>query len=258
MYRGFQLTQVHGPLWLSDTQLLLGGAVPAGADRPRSRVTGKVFGGSIQGDARVWLRDSGQFDLQVQLINADLAQLVRDVSQRPARVHGRSYGVLRLAGTGAGTHTLRGDGHVGLYEADIGELPLIVALLNMLYGTTDRTAFNSSEAKFRVLGEAIYLDQIDLRGDAMTLKGQGEMSLDGQIDLDFYSLLGRERDYLPAVLPFLGEASRRFLRIHVSGTLDEPRTTQNVLPFVNETLQQLFPEATSPRNVRFRDMNSTR
>ena len=57
--------------------------------------------------------------------------------------------------------------------------------------------------------------------------------------------LGREADYLPALLPFVGEASRNLHKIHVTGTLDEPYTTHEVLPVLNELnekLRQLFPE----------------
>ena len=68
------------------------------------------------------------------------------------------------------------------------------------------------------------------------------MSLDQQLSLDFYSIMGREQRWSPLVRPFLGEASRQFLQIHVNGTLSNPQTTQEVLPGINETLQQLFPE----------------
>jgi hypothetical protein len=44
------------------------------------------------------------------------------------------------------------------------------------------------------------------------------------------------------VWPLLADASRRFLMIEITGTLDDPVTTRNVLPGLNSTLQQLFNE----------------
>ena len=248
MYRGLHLTRVQGPVWFDQTSLLWGTWVPGSAEQPQARVQGRLFGGSVEGDGCVWFDQHGSFELQVKMMDAGLAELVRDMSQRPTRVQGKCYGVLRLAGTGEGKHTLRGGGQIALRDADIYELPLVVALLSILLRAKapERTAFTSSDIRFRVQGEDIYLDQMDLRGDAITLKGVGELSLRGDIRLDFYSLIGRERDYLPGLLQIVGEASRRFMRIHVTGSFDEPQTTQEVLPFVNETLQQLFPEAAAP------------
>jgi hypothetical protein len=120
---------------------------------------------------------------------------------------------------------------------------LILALLSRLgSGRTDNTAFTNSDIAFHISDGYVYFDRFDLAGDAITLKGIGEMSLERQLSLDFYSLVGREQFWSPLVRPFLGEASRQFMLIHVDGTLSAPRTTQEMLPGLNETLQQLFPE----------------
>jgi len=60
--------------------------------------------------------------------------------------------------------------------------------------------------------------------------------------LEFYTILGGEKRWLPSVRPWLGQASQQFLQIKVTGPLDELRWTREVLPGLNETLQQLFPE----------------
>jgi hypothetical protein len=158
-----------------------------------------------------------------------------------------------LGGTTHGTHTLRGNGQVAIRDADIYELPLTLALLKSLSsGKSDRTAFTDSDLAFRVSGDNVYFDEIGLSGDAFSLKGIGYMNFDRQIKLDFYSVLGRKENYLPDVLPLLGEASRRFLLIEVTGTLEKPETTGRVLPGLNDTLQRLFPEiASRPPNRAF-------
>ena len=243
-YRGIHFTQVRGPIWLDDSGLRLGAwAEAAGTNQPRQRLHASVFGGAVAGEAQVWFTQAGQFELQANLNHADLSEVVRQTSRRPPTVRGRAFATLQLAGNGQGTHSLRGRGDIGLRDAELYELPLIVSLLKMLRaGTPDKTAFTTADITFQVQGDHIYFDEIDLSGDAVSLKGNGDMNLNREIQLDFYSLLGRERDYIPALLPFLGEASRRFLQIHVTGTLDEPRLSRKVLPMLNETLQHLFPD----------------
>ena len=135
----------------------------------------------------------------------------------------------------------------------------MLALLNLISsGNSNTAAFSSSDVSFNVRGDHVYFDRLDLSGDAITLKGIGEMGLDRQLNLDFYSIVGREQLWSPIVRPILGEASRQFLRIHVDGTLSHPVTTQEVLPGLNETLQQLFPElaATTGREPRREDITT--
>jgi hypothetical protein len=98
---------------------------------------------------------------------------------------------------------------------------------------------------FRVRDDYVYFDRFDLSGDTITLKGRGEMSLDQELALNFYSVVN-EQLWSPLVRPFLGEASRQFLLIRVDGTLGQPQTSQEVLPGLNETLQQMFPEQVDP------------
>lgn len=245
-----QFSHLHGPLWMDQSRLRLGSwAQPAGAGQSPQPMRAALFGGTLTSSAQFVFGQAGPFELNADLNDADLAAVVRETSRRPPPIQGRAFGVLELGGNRHGTHALRGRGQIGLRDADIYTLPVIVALLKILRAESpDRTAFTTSDIGFRIEGDHVYFDRIDMSGDAISLKGKGDMDLQQQINLDFYTLLGRERDYLPAVLPFLGEASRRLLMIHVSGTLDQPQTTQQVLPELNETLQEWFPELTKQPN----------
>ena len=106
----------------------------------------------------------------------------------------------------------------------------------------DTTAFTSSDTDFRINGEDVYLDRIVLDGDAISLRGTGEVNFDRRVHLNFYTLVGSEARRLPIVWPLLADASRRILNIEITGTLDAPVTTRNVLPGLNDALQQLFSE----------------
>jgi hypothetical protein len=93
--------------------------------------------------------------------------------------------------------------------------------------------------KFRVAGPHLYYDQFDLYGDVMSLYGKGEMDLDRNIRLTFHSQIGPGQLQLPVWRRLVGEASQQIMQIHVDGTLDQPRITNQMLPAVNEALQQL-------------------
>ncbi|MCA9269435.1 MAG: AsmA-like C-terminal domain-containing protein, partial [Planctomycetales bacterium] len=142
-----------------------------------------------------------------------------------------------------GRDTLRGDGHVWLRDADIYELPIMVSLLKIIsIRRPDKTAFTSSDVDFRIAGEDVYLDRIVFSGDAVSLRGAGEVNLDRRVHLKLYTLVGNESRRIPLVWPLLADASRRILMLEVTGTLDDPLTNRHVLPGLNDTLRQLFPE----------------
>ena len=105
----------------------------------------------------------------------------------------------------------------------------------------DRTAFTSSDVDFRIEADRIYFDRIDFDGDAVSLDGRGEMSLDRQVSLTFGTTVGRDDYYTALVRPILKEAGRQLMVIEVSGTLDDPQVHRKPMPQLSERLQQIFP-----------------
>ena len=85
-------------------------------------------------------------------------------------------------------------------------------------------------------------------GDAISLLGEGEMNLDWDIDLNFYTVIGRNRINIPLISQLYRAGSQRTLAIKVDGKLDNPRTHSTVLPEFNENLKQLFNPASSTAN----------
>ena len=136
----------------------------------------------------------------------------------------------------------------------------MVALLKIVkIRPPDRTAFTTSNIQFLISAEHVYFDSIDFHGDAISLKGTGNLNFAGDLDLNFYTKIGREQLKLPAMIrPVLREASRQFMLIHVGGNFDNPQPVRKVLPGLNETFQQLFPEEVRNSDRRGRGILSLR
>ena len=114
----------------------------------------------------------------------------------------------------------------------------------------DRTAFTSSEIDFRIQDEHFYFDRINFNGDAISLRGSGEMDVERHISLRFYALVGRSEWTLPVVRALVSQASQQILLISVAGTLEDPRLTRQPLPMIRETLEQIFPEVADRELLR--------
>jgi len=114
----------------------------------------------------------------------------------------------------------------------------LLKLLNV--GRTDRTAFDSSNINFLINGTDIDFERIELVGDAISLIGNGRMNLDQDLDLNFYSIVGRNRIRIPLLNELYHAGSQQILWISVDGTTENPKMSREVLPQLNDSIRQLF------------------
>lgn len=244
--RDVQLTQIRGPLLFDAEQLRFGSWAERDLpDRIPRQLTANVFGGAIALDGQMRFGQELPFQIQAWLEQGNLSTIVREVAPRQQRLSGKVFAVVSLSGTGEGVHTYRGQGQVRLRDADIYELPAIIAMLKLSsVQNPDRTAFTQSNIDFRIEGDDLELDRIELQGDAITLKGRGRLTSAREIDMQLYTQMGREDATIPLFRPLIGEASRQFLLFEVSGSVDNPLVQRQVFPQLNERLQDLFPELT--------------
>jgi len=188
-----------------------------------------------------------EYDLRVDLADGDLARAAQEAFAGEQDLSGKVFAHLELAGAGRGIHTLGGEGKVQLRDADIYELPVMVALLKVLGARApDTVAFTTSDIAFHLEGGHIYFDQVNFNGDAVSLSGTGEMNLNREIRLEFHSLMGRRDLWIPVLRDLAGGFSQETVTIHVGGTLDEPVTQFEPFPSLNRALQQLQADFQGP------------
>ncbi|HTN74295.1 MAG TPA: AsmA-like C-terminal region-containing protein [Pirellulaceae bacterium] len=243
---GVQFTQVIGPISIENERLLFGAWAeqPRQGNKPPRQITAKVFEGSLAGDALIAFDKDAGFEVQTALTDGNLARISAEAAPNRRGITGKAEGFIKLAGSRNGRHTWNGGGVVRLREADIYEVPVMVALLKLLsIRQPDKKAFDTTDMDFRIQGDHIYIDKLDFRGDAVTLKGSGEADWQKHINLQFYTMVGRDELNVPILRPLIGEASRQLMLIQVGGNLDQPLLTRQAFPGLNETLQQIFPEA---------------
>jgi hypothetical protein len=248
LYKGFQFTEVRGPIWLREDRILLGApADPQPAGQPPRRITARLYDGTLVGDCQIMPGDTTRFVMDAQLVDADLQRFATEAMKGSANVRGKVAGNLHLQGTNRGIHTLRGNGNVSVRNGDVYQLPLVVSLLKFLsVKSDDGNRFDNSDARFRIEGNHVLLDQINFYGDAVSLLGKGEMDFDRNIRMVFHAIVGRGRLEVPILKPVLGMASKQLMLIYVHGTLDNPQTTREALPGVRRAVQGLEAELTQP------------
>lgn len=248
-YGDYQLTEVLGPLWVDNEQVLLG----FWADRrrgqsPERRLTGKLYGGTTVSDGWIVLGDEPEYAILATLSKGDLARFAQERVPGNTRLSGEIYATVDLRGKGRTRNNIQGRGSVQLRNADIYQLPAMVSFLKVLsLRTPDTRGFTESDIQFALQGEHVYLERIDFDGDAVSLQGRGELNLvNDQVNLVFRAVVGSDAAKLPAMKQILGGASQQILLMHVDGTLKNPQVRREAFPGVNQVLEQLQAELQRP------------
>ena len=257
-----QVTKITGPFRIDNQRVTAGQFVERFSQNqgvinslqtiettPAESISGILHKGVVRLDAHMNNFGKNEFFVQSTLADGCIATACQEISPGLENVTGHSFATFEMTGDYTGTHSHRGSGSVELRDAKIYELPVFISLLKILnVRQLTRTAFDSGNIDFKLLGERIVFERMEFIGDAISLLGDGEMNLDWDIDLNFYSVIGRNRLNIPLISKLYREGSQRTLAIKVDGKLDNPKTHSRVLPEFNENVKRLFNAESSIAN----------
>lgn len=250
MVQGLQTTTIQGPYWCNEQNVLFGTAVgnlPAEIQAQTcgsiASLTANSLGGRLSMDGQVWLQDDTRFQIQSTASQIDLARLAAEFAPQAREIVGNGTASVILSGSALGTHTLDGQGMIRINDAKLYEIPFFLQLLKTLQvKTPDKTAFDEGSIDFKIQGPDIECRRIELKGDAITLIGNGRANLAQELDLNFYTVLGRNNYYVPLVSDLIHAGSQQLLWISVKGTVDNPQLKQETFRALNEAVRLMLEE----------------
>jgi hypothetical protein len=104
-------------------------------------------------------------------------------------------------------------------------MPVMVNLLQALgtlnFSVADSVAFRHALLNFDVKDRNFLFKEIDLIGNAISLRGRGRVDFDSRLSLDFYSKPPRTANI---VSQLIGGATTSWVNVRVNGTLERPKT----------------------------------
>ena len=248
MYKGFQFTEVRGPLWINNEAVLLGSPdywkesqrrnpkrqskeQKAKDTRP---LTAKLYEGNVVSTG--WVDTSGKvprYALGAYMTHGNLARFAKENAPGAQDVSGQFGAQVQISGAGRTLNGLQGSGRIWLTKADIYELPEMMQLLKLLtIKPPSGKAFSKADIRFGIKDRRIDLNSIEFNGDAISLVGKGTMGFDSKIDLKFSPVLGSNDVKVPVISPILFGASKQAMAVRVTGPLSKPEIHRDVLPEV--------------------------
>lgn len=257
LFKGGQVENVRGNIFLDELTVFnqpfrrlqgefLGG-VQADKDNPDvlmfPALKADVFGGEVYGPVRVDFRGPVRYSLNLTASRIKIEEFGRHNLGAGADVSGTATAALFLEGEGPEVRTLKGRGNVHVPKGRLYSLPLLLDLLKFLgLHLPDGTAFEEAHADFTVAGPRVAVKRFDLFGNAISLRGQGELNLDGtDINLDFYAVWARVMQFLPPLIKDIPPAiSQGLLKIKVRGRIGDVKFTKEPVPILVEPLKGLL------------------
>jgi hypothetical protein len=202
-----------------------------------------LFGGSVGGQARLDFGPNLHYEVILEALQVRLEQFGKHDFGANADIQGPAMAQLHLTGDGGDLSGLRGHGRIQVDNGKMLRLPLLLDLLKAFgLRLPDRTAFEQARVVFGIEGPKMHIGQLDLFGNAISLRGQGTLNLDGSdLNLDFGADWGRMPGLLPPGISDLSQAlNDQVFRIKMRGQIGAVRYEKELLPGVLDPLKRVI------------------
>ena len=157
-------------------------------------IAGSLFHGTVGGEARVVLGDPVRYELWLTAADVQLDEVARHYKLgSDADLKGVAQAQLRLYSRPdpkTGQPLTEGAGKIDMPTGRMYNLPVLLDLVKVLkLQAPDKTAFEEAHVVFRIAGDRIKVDQLDLIGKAVCLGGSGELDASGEyVKFEFYTM----------------------------------------------------------------------
>jgi len=209
----------------------------------------QIFAGNVSGEVALWFDPVVRYKVklnatQLRLEEFDRINRITSDGHDKGQLSGLAEVLLFLEGEGTDLNTLRGGGSFRVPNGRIYDLPPLLDLLKFArLRAPDGTFFEEAKGDFRVRGDRMLFDRLDLFGDLISLTGDGEMKLDGtNLRMNVYTVWSRINQLLPGPARELPQSiSRNLYKIEARGSLYGPlEFRQEAVPFLVEPAKRLL------------------
>lgn len=210
-----------------------------------------IFGGDIGGEGRIDFGRGLRYELNLTASQIRLEEFGRHNLPPGTPISGLAAARIYVSGQGNQLKDLTGRGNLDLPDGRLYNLPLFLDLLKVLgLRRPDGTAFEEAHAEFIFRGPQVVVSRLDLFGNSFSLRGQGELNLDGSdINLEFYAVWARAMQMLPPIINEIPPAvSQYLLKIKMRGRVGDVQCTKEPVPVLVEPVKALLERMSGGRD----------
>ncbi len=205
-----------------------------------SHVEGTFASGDLAGQGDYLYPDSGssRYDINLVLRDADVRQITNPAGQD---IHGRVTASLQLGGTWDDPSSRRGHGNVSVVGEKMYNIPVMLGLMqitNLALPTT--SPFNQITTRYALEGQKVEFEDIDLKSNDVSMTGSGEMDFSKRTVSLWLATTNPTLVALPILGPLISGANQELLRVHIKGTIEQPKVSASTFDTVTTTVDEVF------------------
>jgi len=206
------------------------------------------YGGRLAGklELKQPAEDALEYLLQVGFDNIDLKQFLLDTNPKEAprnnHTSGKMSGLLSIAGRIDESLPYVGRCRLKITDMHLGRLSPLAKLLYVLKLTEPKDfAFEQMLVDSYVKHNRLFIEQLDLSGEALAFNGSGWIDLKSRnVDLVLFARGRRLASAEPSILQSLTEGlGHAVVRMEVTGNVYDPQVTTTTLPVIKEAVEIL-------------------
>jgi hypothetical protein len=200
------------------------------------------FGGQLYGPLRLEFGPKVRYRLNLTATQVKLMEFGKH-NFNNSELDGLAVARVYLEGEGGELSGLKGNGSIDVPSGKMYKLPLLLDLLKFLgLRLPDRTFFEEAHVVFDIEGMRAHVKQLELYGNAISLRGSGDTAIDGS-DFAFAFNLdwGRLGQMLPAGVREIPRGiSNQLLRIDMRGRVGDVHFREEPVPLLMDPLRRAF------------------
>jgi hypothetical protein len=221
--RGFHISDLTGKIERKDAREV---SFKNSADPHRVEFTAGAYGGNgksnMTGHFTFCLGESKEYEGAFKFHGVDLAALEAELSGKDAKMKGKMSGDVRFSGEGENMANIVGGGSMNIEDGDLGQLPIVYNLNQLLRGDLPRTqVVNEAHLKFEIKEGIFDFRQVEFKSQAVRFIGYGQVKFDETIRMTIFS------DTVLRGVPVLEDIMKLFKKgiyaAEVKGTFTKPK-----------------------------------
>lgn len=211
-----------------------------------SQLMAEFYGGRVIADVEI--KDSprgSEFGLSLTARDVSLGDFLNGrlvPGEKPVAAKGVVDGSLSLAGRLGDYKSRHGGGTVLIHHAQMLKLPFILAIMQVVHlAIDDDNAFHDARLSFRVDGDDLLFQEIDLRGKAVSMVGAGRVNTPTEA-LDLVLLVGSpiKLPRMEVLSELMEGLARELVEVHVEGKLSQPTFRAEIVRSIRRTVDTIF------------------
>jgi hypothetical protein len=193
---------------------------------------------------------NAEFNFQARVNEADLHQLMSDLSSPTNRLEGVFGGNLVVTrGDTSDRQSWQGHGDIHLRDGYLWEFPLfgiVSPVLNTVLPGLGNSRVMGCTATFGLTNSVIHTDDMDIRSQAMRLAYRGTVDFRGNVDARVEARILRDTWLIGPIVSFVMTPLTKLFEYRVTGTLSQPQKEPLYIPrpimSPFRTLKEIFSE----------------